>query len=79
MKPNAFRVWLDSGDTMQSKVWRAMGATPSMISNWANGRGRPGLAHAIAIERLSGGAVPVESWLLPEEERSALLEPLEAR
>lgn len=75
---NALARWLRERGKQQKDVWHALLVDPASLSRWVNGKGRPGLAQAIALERFTEGAVPVSSWLT-ESERKALPEPLEAR
>lgn len=78
MKENALARWLRESGRTQVEVWRALGVMPSAVSRWVSGKSCPSVAHAIALERFTEGAVPVGSWLT-DAERKALLEPLEAR
>lgn len=57
--------YLTRNDIRQSAFAVAVGASQATISKLASGSMRPGLDLAIAIERLTDGAVPVASWVRP--------------
>ena len=42
---------------------QAIGVHESVLSRFINGHARPGLDSAVAIERVTGGAVPASSWV----------------
>lgn len=46
----------------QTKVAAALGLRQSIVSEWESGNRRPDLTNALALEALSGGAIPAESW-----------------
>lgn len=46
----------------QTKVAAELGCRQSIVSEWENGNRRPDLANALALESLTGGVVPAESW-----------------
>ena len=43
-----------------------LGVDQSVMSRFVNGQARPGLDLAVKIERVTGGAVPVETWVSKE-------------
>lgn len=47
----------------QAEFARMVGADQSTVSQWCNGERRPGLRHALAIERVTHGAIPAAYWL----------------
>lgn len=46
----------------QTKVAAELGCRQSIVSEWENGNRRPDLTNALALESLTGGIVPAESW-----------------
>jgi hypothetical protein len=55
--------WLDSPEAPTvAEFARRVGADRQRIYRCAKGERRPGLDLAIAIERESGGKVPISSW-----------------
>ena len=46
----------------QAEFGKRVGADQSTVSQWCRGDRRPGLGHALAIERETGGAVPAAYW-----------------
>lgn len=59
---NAFADWLASCGKTPTAIATALEVSVSSIYNARNGYFKPGREMAVAIEELSGGAVPVESW-----------------
>ena len=47
----------------QEEFARRHGLPTSMVSFWSRAKRRPGLEHALTIERASGGEIPAEYWL----------------
>lgn len=55
--------WL-CGQTMTAAAFaRRIGVLPPTLSRIRSGKHRPTLEQAVAIQRETGGAVPVEIWL----------------
>jgi DNA-binding transcriptional regulator YdaS (Cro superfamily) len=46
----------------QADLADKLGVDQTLVSKWLSGHRRPNVDNALAIERLTGGAVPVESW-----------------
>lgn len=44
------------------KLAASLGVRQSAVSEWESGSRRPDFANALELERLTGGAVPTESW-----------------
>lgn len=47
------------------RLAKICGVDPSAVSHWRAGKRRPNLMRAMLLERATGGAVPVASWLRP--------------
>lgn len=75
-----FNGWMAARRLSQNQVARLLGTTRQLVQSWSSGRVRPGTVSALAIERLSQGEVPVESWPTAQESgRLAALDALGAR
>ena len=61
-----FKEYLKTSFVLQEKLAADLGISQPMISRLKSGAGLPSLKLAIKIERISGGKVPVTSWI-PEE------------
>ena len=57
------RTYMEQTQTRQSDLARRLGVTQGYLSKLMAGRKRPSLALAACIERETGGAVTVSSWL----------------
>lgn len=55
--------WLDATGTTRSALAKKTGIPQPLMSKYAVGRQRPHIDNAVAIERETGGKVPVESWV----------------
>lgn len=53
------------GKLTTREVASAVGTDSTLVSRWAAGTMRPGLAFCLAIEQIYG--IPAECWLTPEE------------
>ena len=62
----AFARYLTETKTPQSKIAKALGVREATVSAWKAG-GRPRLHLALALERMTDGAVPVSSWVEDQE------------
>lgn len=58
--------YLKSEKISQREFALSIGINHSVVSRFASGRARPSLSTALAIERATGGRVPVVAW---EEEQ----------
>lgn len=54
--------WLEKEHLTQRAFAQLLGVTHPIVSMWLSGVRRPGLDSALAIERVTRGAVPAESW-----------------
>lgn len=61
----SFSEWLGSEGITMDNVAKALGTSRQAVHGWASGRMRPRVFYACAIEAMSNGKVPVESWLSP--------------
>lgn len=55
--------YLKASGRTQSEFAQTVGASTGYLSELVAGLKTPGLALAVAIERETGGVVPVESWI----------------
>lgn len=60
--------WLDGRGITQAQAARLLGAHRQAVSAWCQGWTRPTLYHAMAVERLTGGKIPLETWLTRQEQ-----------
>lgn len=72
---NPLASYLSDESVSQAEFSRLADIAPPLISEYVNGNRRPGLDHAFAIERASGGKVPARCWVdvgpIPNTTRSA--------
>lgn len=59
---NAFADWLADCGKTPTEIAKALKVSVSSIYNARNTYFKPGRELALAIEQLSGGKVPIESW-----------------
>lgn len=57
-----FARWLDAGRMTAAEVATALDASVGNVYKLRDGRTRPSLRKALAIEELTDGLVPVGSW-----------------
>lgn len=57
------QTYLASRDLKQAEFAALVGATQATISRLAKGTAKPSLDLAIAIERITKGKVPADSWV----------------
>jgi hypothetical protein len=55
--------WLESTGTTQTLLADKTGIPQALLSKYVVGRQRPHIDNAVAIEKETGGKVPVESWV----------------
>ena len=60
-----FSEWLKTEGNSMDSIAKQLGTTRQAVHGWASGRMRPRVFYAVAIEALSNGQVPVQSWLSP--------------
>lgn len=53
----------------QAAVGRALKLTPTSVRQWLTGWARPEVPHRLALEALTGGAVPASAWETGKERR----------
>lgn len=58
----AFNVWFRNSGISPQEIAAAIGCAVPTVYNLANGYHLPALRLALAIERFTDGAVPVQSW-----------------
>ena len=63
--------YLRKKDISQTDFAREHGLPQAMVSEWCNGFRRPGLAHALTIEKATRGAVPALYWTTLKTRRRA--------
>lgn len=63
--------YLSEHGLSQAEFAATVESRQSFISRLANGVAKPSLAMAVEIERATGGAVPVESWVSQNERGAA--------
>ncbi len=54
--------WRLKAGLSQAALAERVGVTQSRLSDWERGHGAPSLDRAIALDELSRGAVPIETW-----------------
>ena len=69
--------WLRDKDLTQTELAVRVGTTRQAVSSWIVGRVAPGLFYGLAIEEVTDGAVPLESWL--DDDHKARLEKIAQR
>lgn len=55
--------WLESTGTTQMALAELTNIPQALLSKYVIGRQRPHIDNACAIERATGGKVPVENWV----------------
>ena len=60
---NLLASYLSDARVSQAEFSRLSEIAPPLISEYVNDNRRPGLDHAFAIERASGGMVPARYWV----------------
>lgn len=55
--------YMESEGLTQREAARQLGLDEGQFSRYVNGRQRPGIPMAVAIEKATGGKVDVASWL----------------
>ena len=68
IQQNSLRCWADGGRGRQAALAEKLGMKPSVVSSWLSGRRPVPVAHAAAIEILTGGAV-TRKELFPQDWR----------
>ena len=65
------REWREGKGLKQSEACALVGLDPATYNGVEHGRIKPGFKRAFAIERGTGGAVPMQSWATSERKRAA--------
>lgn len=55
--------WIDRSNRTREQVAKALGVTKASLDRYCRGERTPTLGAALAIERVTGGAIPARSWL----------------
>lgn len=61
--PKLLREWMQSVGAGQTGLARALGISRGALIGYLDGSMTPGVSPAVAIERKTGGTVPVEAWV----------------
>lgn len=61
------KAWMQASGMGQAELARAVGTTRQAVNSWCIGRVTPGLYYSLAIQTLSKGAVPIETWLTGQQ------------
>lgn len=69
--------WLKKSDVSQLEFAKALGTTRQALNHWISGKSKPKVYFALAVQTLTGGAVPLTSWLTPMQ--ALALKGMEAR
>lgn len=59
---NKLAKWMDAAPLNSYEIAEKLGVSPGYLMNIRRGTRKPGRDVAVAIEQLSDGMVPVESW-----------------
>lgn len=60
--PQLLKDWRLAADITQTAAAEKLGVRPATWSEWESGARQPGRDHAVLLENLTEGAVPLESW-----------------
>jgi transcriptional regulator with XRE-family HTH domain len=60
---NALSKWIDGSGRTREQVAKALGVTKSSLDRYCRGERTPTLGAALAIEKVTGGAIRARSWL----------------
>ncbi len=55
--------WIDGSGRTREQVAEALGVTKASLDRYCRGERTPTLGAALAIEKVTGGAIPARSWL----------------
>lgn len=73
--PKLLRAWREKAQLTQQDVADRIGCGVTQYSAFETGRARPGLDYAVAIERVSDGAVAPHHWTADEDAEASIAEP----
>ena len=65
------REYKESTGVRQSEIARAISRTDPTVYAWLNGSSVPDVASAVALEKFTGGAVPIEAWASRRKRKAA--------
>lgn len=68
---NKLRQWREQTQLKQRHVAQRLDVDQGYVSAWERGDRRPSLENAVALERLTEGAVCVEDWVDNEPQAAA--------
>jgi predicted transcriptional regulator len=57
-----FKDWVAETKKTPDDIGAEIGVTGQTVRNWLNGEGSPRVQHALKIQELSKGKVPVSVW-----------------
>jgi transcriptional regulator with XRE-family HTH domain len=72
MSAIGLRMWMARQGYSPRQVARRLGVSRPAVQRWLQGVRLPGLRAALALERLTGGAVPARSWLAATDNRASV-------
>jgi transcriptional regulator with XRE-family HTH domain len=55
--------WIDGSGRTREQVAKALGVTKASLDRYCRGERTPMLGAALAIEKVTGGAIPARYWL----------------
>jgi transcriptional regulator with XRE-family HTH domain len=64
--------YLEQGKLTQGAFALRLGVTQATVSRLVSGKAKPGLELAVAIERTTGGKVPVGAWAMDSRHGASL-------
>ena len=73
--PKLLRSWRDKAQLTQQEAANLIGCAVNKYNAYEMGRERPGLDYAVAIERVSDGAVAPHHWTADEDAEASIAEP----
>ena len=69
--PATLRAWMATQNQRSADLATSLGVSVSYVSKLRRGRLAPSRTTALALELVSGGAVPAAAWDTPAEDRAA--------
>ncbi len=60
---NALSKWIDGSGQTREQVAKALGVTKASLDRYCRSERTPSLGAALAIEKVTGGAISARSWL----------------
>lgn len=59
----SFKKWVAEIKKTPDELGAEIGVTGQTVRNWMNGNGSPRVQHALKIQDLSNGKIPVSYWV----------------